>query len=543
MASSKEVLIVGAGPSGLMLAVLLARWKIPFRIIDKAKHKSPYSRAIAVQIRTLEIFSALGLLPKLLEKAQAVYGIEINAEGMAPIGIAPAATTSFFMWPMIIDQPHTEAVLENALRDLGHEVERGVELKDFALQSDGVNAEIAYENGEIKVKHYSYIIGADGAHSIVRKRMATSFIGTTYDDAFILADAQCFHDLNHHTFRLFFEGKDFLAMIPMQGAHHYRLISVRRNELKHEGPPPTIDEFRTLAKKLVPFNLEIKDAAWVSRFFVQCRSASHYQDGRIFLIGDAAHIHSPAGGQGMNTGLQDALNLSFKLAMVLKGLAPESLLLTYEQERRPVGEFLIENTDKLFRYMVGGSWPVRLFRLFVLPRLFRSAEVRSRLFRIGSQTAIRYDHGAVCHGLSHLAIAGIRVGVRIPNVTLIDSHLSKTDLHTLAMANFFTCFIFVPPNIDKLSGKMLRKNAKEFADRHPGTLQCKFVFASDYDAEKIMEELDYCLITDQHFLSDKREAFFMVVRNDCHVFCLGSIAEMPHADDALTKIIGLQVTR
>lgn len=332
-------------------------------------------------------------------------------------------------------------------------------------------------------------------------------------------------------------------MIPMHGAHHYRLISVRRNELKHEGPPPTLNEFKALAKKLVPFDLEIKDANWVSRFFVQCRSASHYQDGRIFLIGDAAHIHSPAGGQGMNTGLQDALNLSFKLAIVQKGLAPSSLLSTYEKERRPVGEYLIENTDKLFRAMVGGSWWIRLFRLLVLPRLLSSARVRSRLFLIGSQTAIRYENGLLCNGFSHLELPSIRIGVRIPNVALMNSHLRQTDLHTLAMANFFSCFIFMPPNVDKHIGKEVRKNAKAFAERHHSVVHCIFVFASDYDAEKIMEELDYCLLTDEGFFSDKPEAFFVVVRNDCHVFCLGTLAEMHHADDALTKIIGLQVTR
>lgn len=539
---NSEVLIVGAGPSGLMMALQLARFGVPLRIIDKAKQKSPFSRAIAVQIRTLEIFSALSLLSKLVEKGQAIYGFQINAEGMVPIDVQPEATTSDFLQPLIIDQPHTEAVMEEALRDLGVKVERGVELKDFSVTSKGILAEIADSKGELTLEPFSYIVGADGAHSMIRKRMATSFVGATYDDAFILADAECFHDLDHHHFRLFFKGRDFLALIPMHGKNHYRLISVRRNERKQQGPPPTIEEFRKLAKKLVPFPLEISEPLWISRFFVQCRSASHYQDGRIFLIGDAAHIHSPAGGQGMNTGLQDALNLGFKLAMVLQGCAPEQLLLSYEQERRPVGEFLIEHTDKLFKYMVGGSLLVRLFRIFVLPRLIRSKEVRSKLFRMLSQTAIRYEQGAICRAESHMLLPNISIGVRLPNAALIDSHLKKTDLHKLASANFFTCFIFVPSNIAKSVGQGLRKKVEEFALTFNDVLTCIFVFASDFDAEKIMGEADYCQITEGDIFKHISEPIFVIVRADTHVYCLGTLSELHHAKSALSRLLGLKVS-
>lgn len=540
-AENDEVLVVGAGPSGLMAALQLARFDVPVRIIDKAVHKTPYSRAIAVQIRTLEIFSALGLLAKLTEKAQEIFGIEFNAEGRAPIDVKPESTTSTFLRPLIIDQPHTEAVLEKALSALGVVIERGVMLKDFSVTTNGIKAELVDCEGKVSVQPFSYIIGADGAHSLVRKKMATSFAGTTYDDAFILADALCFHDRDDRNFRIFFKGRDFLALIPMYGPNHYRLISVRRNERSEIGPPPTIDEFRKLAKKVVPFPLEIGDAAWVSRFFVQCRSASHYQDGRIFLIGDAAHVHSPAGGQGMNTGLQDALNLSFKLAMVWKGLAPCSLLFTYDQERKPVGEYLLKHTDKLFRYMVGSSWAVRLFRAVLLPYLARSKEFRTQIFRIASQTAIRYNEGLLCLGEQHISVPYIQRGVRIPNAFLMDNHLKKTDIHRLACTNFFTCFIFFPKNVAKNLGQKIRKQAEEFAQKHEGALKCIYVFASDFDAEKIMGELDYCLLIEGAFLKEYGEPFFVVTRADTHVFCLGSPPDFTHVDASISAFIGLQV--
>lgn len=545
MASSKkngsQVLIVGAGPSGLMMAFLLARFGIPLRIIDKAQTKSPFSRAIAVQIRTLEIFSSFGLLDKLLEKAQTVCGIEINAEGNATIGLQPEATTSDFLYPVVVDQPHTEAVLEEALRDLGVTIERGVELKDFSAWTGGFQAELEDADGQLSVVPFSYIIGADGAHSLVRKRMATSFAGTTYEDAFILADALCYHDLDHHHFHVFFKGRDFLALIPMHGPKHFRLISVRRNELHHEGPPPTIDEFKELAKKIVPFPIEIGESFWVSRFFVQCRSASHYQDGRIFLIGDAAHIHSPAGGQGMNTGLQDALNLAWKLSMVIKDLAPESLLLSYDQERRPVGEFLIEHTDRLFRYMVGGSFLIRLFRLFLLPRLMRSKDFRTGLFRMLSQTAIRYDHGAVCPVEHRIFVPNIKIGTRIPNASLMDNHLKTTDIHKIINEHFFTCFIFFPSNFSKSQGHKIRKMAEELTEAHSDTFACVYIFASDFDAEKIMDEMDYYLLTQNSFYKEITEPFFVIVRADAHVYCFGAPADLSHANASLTSLISLKV--
>lgn len=533
----KEVLIVGAGPSGLMAALILARFGIPLRIIDKALNKSPYSRALAVQIRTLEIFDALGLLAKLKKKSNPVHDFEINAEGVAPIVLSPATTSSLFTYPLIVDQPHTEEVLEQSLNDAGVYVERGFELVEFCHSGDGIVATIADSSHKRSVLDYSFIIGADGAHSTVRKYMATSFVGSTYEDAFILADAKLFNVRDHHTFRIFFKGRNFLALIPMYGEHHFRLISVRRNELFHEGPKPSIDEFHKLISKLVPYPLEIGDVTWVSRFFVQCRSASHYQDGRSFIIGDAAHIHSPAGGQGMNTGLQDALNLGFKIAMVIKNLAPESLLLSYGDERKPVGEYLIKHTDRLFKLMIGGNWLIRLMRVFLLPRLMKSSELRTKFFRLISQTAIRYDEGAVVRLTTSIKIPGLCVGERIPNAALISNHLKNVDIHKIAIDHFFSCFVFIPNNIAKQKGKALYQKIVQWSHKHEGSLHPVFIFNNDFDAEKIMDEKDYFLLSEQGIYSDKSEPFFVLVRTDGHVFCFGTEDEILSADEELSHYI------
>ena len=590
---SFPVLIVGAGPSGLMMAHELARFNIPVKIIDKALTKSTYSRAIAVQIRTLEIFSALGMLNKLISKSESLEAIETYIEGRPPIKIIPVATTSSFWKPLIIDQTHTEEVLEYYVKNLGVHIERGIELIGLQEHENNYFAELKTPTGLVKAGPFSYIIGADGAHSFVRKKMGVSFSGTTYDDAFILADALCSEqnlgdrfefgsmaqfspsnrrpvacprdldtsrlaepcvqaarrreggslkfesiseEQNHRgVFRIFFKKTDFLAMIPMWGDKHYRLISVRKDERVKIGPEPSIEEFQKIITKLVPFPLKIELVSWLSRFFVQCRNADKYQKGSLFLVGDAAHIHSPAGGQGMNTGLQDAFNLSFKLALVIKNLSPKSLLETYEEERKPVGEFLIKNTDRFFKFMIRGSLLVRLMRLVILPIFARSKKFRTKIFTIGSQTAIKYKSGLICHSDEHDLPPEVILGVRVINWPLIDNHLQKTDMHICAAKNFFTCFIFIPNNCDKNLTKKIYKQSCLFAEKYANFLNLIIIFFNDFNAEKIMAEENYCVLADPVIMPAYDSPFYIITRTDAHVFCAGPISDLDHADQALSS--------
>lgn len=527
------VLIVGAGPSGLMIAHELARFNIPVRLIEKELEASHFTRALAVQIRTLEIFHALGMLTSLKEKSEALSAFEIYINNQAPLEIFPVPTSSAYLRPLAIDQSHTEEVLKNRVKQLGVKLERGVELIGLTQTNSGVFAKLKSKSGEENAGPFAYIIGADGAHSFVRKNMPVSFLGSTYDDAFILADVQCDEENHEGIFRLFFKNKDFLAMIPLHGRGNYRLISVRRDERTKLGPEPNILEFQKLIAKLVPFSFNIIISRWVSRFFVQCRSAEAYAHERLFLIGDAAHIHSPAGGQGMNTGLQDAFNLGFKLALVLKNLSPESLLLTYEQERKPVGDFLIKNTDRLFKFMIRGSFGARMLRRFVLPYFARCEKMRAKIFRIGSQTAINYKHGALCLDHQHQEFFEVKIGARMINWPLINNHVHKSDIHTIAATNFFTCFIFLPASYDPKTLKKILKVSHTFADKYPNFLSVVMVFMNDFDAEKIMAEEDYSVLADPRLVPSFSEPFYIITRSDAHVFCTSNFADFEHADQAL----------
>lgn len=530
MKTETQVLIVGAGPSGLMMAHELMRFGLRPKIIEKDLERSPYSRAIGVQIRTLEIFKSLGLYEALASRAQTVGGVEIYAEGRKPVKISIEQSSLEFVRPHIIDEPHTEKVLENALQAMGLKVSRGVELLGLKQNQESVTASLKI-NDQIVEEEFAYIVGADGAHSMVRKSMANQFLGDAYEDAFILADATCSSSLAPDCFRVFFKGKRFLAMIPMFGPNHYRLISVRRNDLNKEGPKPTIEEFKTLIKELLPFSFEIKEHSWVSRFFVQCRSARYYQAGRLFLVGDAAHIHSPAGGQGMNTGLQDSFNLAWKLFLTIKGRARPQLLESYQLERKPVGDFLIERTDRLFKFMVKSSIWARLLRRWVLPKMARSIEMRQKFFNILSQTSICYHEGAVCLNEEHLVIADIKVGKRIPNMSVISSQLKKTDLHTLLIGPEFSFLLILPQNVKKKDIKKAVNIKNQLEHEHH---QVHLLFASDYDAEELLGQ-NYLVAHKPSWPID--EAAFIIIRPDAHVFCLGLLSELDHGQESLQRFI------
>jgi 2-polyprenyl-6-methoxyphenol hydroxylase-like FAD-dependent oxidoreductase len=532
---SKSVLIVGAGPSGLMIAHELARFNIPVRLIDKNPEPSFESRALIIQIRTLEIFDALNIISSLEEKSESLNAFEVFVENKKPLEIQVMPTDSNFLRPLVVDQSHTEEVLGKSIKSLGVKIERGVELVGLTQTKTNIYADLKSSLGTEKAGPFAYIIGADGAHSFVRKNMPLSFEGSTYEDAFILADVQCSSDDQENKFRIFFKGLDFLALVPLYQKGNYRLISVRRDERSKIGPKPNIEEFQKLIAQLVPFSFAIKTTRWVSRFFVQCRSASHYQHENLFLIGDAAHIHSPAGGQGMNTGLQDAFNLGFKLALVLKKLSPESLLSTYELERKPVGDFLIKNTDRLFKFMIRSSFGARMLRRLVLPFIAHNKKIRAKIFRVVSQTAITYKHGCLCTNYQHQEIFNIKIGRRMINWLLINNYNNKNNIHRISAANFFTCFIFVPENYTKNNITKIYKTARDFADKYSDFLRLVVVFSHNHAAQEIGAHEEYNFFADTQVVPSFFEPFYIITRTDAHVFCASNLADLEHAHRALSR--------
>jgi 2-polyprenyl-6-methoxyphenol hydroxylase-like FAD-dependent oxidoreductase len=390
-----EVLIVGAGPTGLTLACELAARGVRFRLVDKAPQRSDKSRALVVHARTLEIFQRMGFADALV------------ARGRTSVGVLDDTPYPFLLF---VSQAETEAALEQHLSALGGVVERGVEVtaidEDCARFSDGTRVRAGY------------IVGCDGAHSVVRHAAGLDFAGAAYDQDFVLGDVRLDWDGATDRLSLFLGRDGFLGIFPMAGERRVRLI-VARSDVDAGAGDPSLAELEALFRARTNRAATLTDPVWLARFRLHHRGVHRYRAGRLFVAGDAAHIHSPAGGQGMNTGIQDAWNLGWKLALAVQRRADDALLDSYGEERQPVGERLLRFTDRLFSVGTSTNPLVTAARDFliprVLPRLMATAGRRALLFRQLSELAIHYrsspiveDHRVGFHG-------GPRAGDRAPD--------------------------------------------------------------------------------------------------------------------------------
>jgi 2-polyprenyl-6-methoxyphenol hydroxylase-like FAD-dependent oxidoreductase len=391
--SMTDVLIVGAGPTGLVLALWLQRQAVRVRIIDKATGPGTASRALAVHARTLEFYAMLGLADDVINAGRKFDAVNWWSNGRhaarAPIGDIGEGLSPF-PFVLILPQDEHERLLLRRLRVLGVEVEYETELVTFRQERAGVVAEISGPDGEETVSA-RFLCGCDGAHSRVREELGVTFGGGTYDDLFYVADVVGSGPVANGELHVMLRATSFNAAFPMKKEGHVRLVGLVPKRLRDK---PSL-RFEDCARQIAASGeMTISQVNWFSTYRVHHRVADSFREGRVFLLGDAAHIHSPAGGQGMNTGIGDAVNLGWKLAEVVKGHASPALLDSYEDERIGFARKLVETTDRAFEYAVSPGFVARFIRLRLLPkllpRIIRLKRVRQRAFRMISQIAITY---------------------------------------------------------------------------------------------------------------------------------------------------------
>jgi 2-polyprenyl-6-methoxyphenol hydroxylase-like FAD-dependent oxidoreductase len=408
-----DVVIVGAGPTGLMAATLLRRVGVSVRIFDKATQQAHESRAFAVHARSLEILRSIGLGDAFMERGLIASGAQVFVDG------AQAAQVDFddigrgdtpYPFVLMVPQWEIEAILAEDLRRQDVAVEHGVTVDDFRQSASGVTVRATREDGTHFEVGASYLIGADGAHSVVRKTLGLTFHGAPYPQGFFLADCRVDWALDHHHLKIFVGDRNLAVFLPLRGRDVGRIIAIQPYD---EGAatsevagsaPATLDEVEAALRQVAKLPVTLRDPVWVTRYRLHHRGVDRYRDSRVFVAGDAAHIHSPAGGQGMNTGLQDAANLAWKLALVISGRAPTALLDTYHSERWPIGQKILQRTDRLFAGMSSQSpWATRT-RNFLLPlvapTLTSFALTRRIAFHFLSQLGIRYHASAFVHDAS-----------------------------------------------------------------------------------------------------------------------------------------------
>lgn len=404
-----EVLIAGAGPSGLALAISLVRQGIPFTIIDKDDGPGTTSRAMAVQARVLELYEQLGIADKIVVNGIIVNKINFfkNKKHLASIPVGQLGQEmSAFPYVLILPQDVHENILVNELKSSGHEVKWNHEVTSFRDVGDAVEAVIETENGT-ETRKFSYICGCDGASSTVRKALDIDFTGGTYRQSFFVADVESETVLEGPT--IGFRDEYFCIGFPIRTMDQVRLIGLVPDDYKEDGEAPEdFSEMIPYAESILP--VKLKKVNWYSSYRSHHRVAEQFRSGRVFLVGDAGHIHSPAGGQGMNTGIGDAINLAWKLGAVLKGKASESILDTYESERIKFAHDLVNTTDQLFKFMVDKQRLRNFVVPIFIPRLMRFKSIRERLFRMISQIQINYHDSGLSAGES----GDVKGGDRLP---------------------------------------------------------------------------------------------------------------------------------
>ncbi len=419
MSTTVDVLVVGAGPTGLMLASELLLRGLTVRLVDEAEAPSPWSRALGVHARTLDVLHASGAAEALIARGQKLHGATLWSGGAVIARVDFAELETPFPFVVCLPQRETEAVLTEVLTKRGGAVERGLKLTALRQDGTGVTATLAKSDGAETVRA-AWVVGCDGARSTVRKLLDLPFEGSTYEERFLLADVTIDWDTRDDRITTYFGDDGIAAFFPMR--ERVTRVVLTAPEGDERTDPPTLDEVQALFAKRTGSGATLSNPGWTSRFRIHCRQVASYRDDRVFLAGDAAHIHSPAGGQGMNTGIQDAHNLAWKLALVHRGHARAKLLDTYHEERHAVGRAVLRGTDAATKAASIKSAALRGVRDQVARMLTSFEVVQQRVARETAELTVNYE-GSSLSREDHTSVLQARVGTaaggETPTVTSV----------------------------------------------------------------------------------------------------------------------------
>lgn len=410
-----DVLIIGAGPTGLVLALWLTKLGASVRIIDKTTEPGTTSRALAVHARTLELYSQLDLADMIIAKGHMVPAVGLWVSGKQEARVSfeeVGANVTPYPFLHIFPQDEHEQLLVARLEALGISVERQTELISYEENGSGIMAKLRGPEGQEIACEAAYIAGCDGARSTVRKIMGASFPGGTYKQIFYVADVEASGPAMSGELAVDLDEADFLAIFPLAGEGRARLIGTVRDERAEQADSLKFEDVSDRA--IEKLKLIVSKVNWFSTYHVHHRVTDNFRKGRAFLLGDAAHIHSPVGGQGMNTGIGDAINLAWKLKAVLDGRANDALLDSYEAERRPFAKRLVNTTDRAFTLVTAEGRFAEFLRTRIVPVVLPAAarfEIwREWIFRTVSQIMINYRDSAISQG----AVGDVHGGDRLP---------------------------------------------------------------------------------------------------------------------------------
>jgi 2-polyprenyl-6-methoxyphenol hydroxylase-like FAD-dependent oxidoreductase len=439
--SNPQVLIAGGGPTGLAAALELSRFGIRTRIVEEMEGPATTSRAIAIQARTLEELELRGLAEEFLRLGHRAEGGDIYGDGKLLVHVDFTRIPSPYNFVLFLAQTETERILREALEAQGGAVEWGVKVTAIGLQPSGVTAVLEHADGSIEEVTAAYVIDAEGAHSIIRNTLGLQFKGKTLDETFVLGDVQVDGNVPNLSFHIFSSENGLLALFPT-GDTQFRVVASNPPRDLAKTEMPTIEELQALCDQRSHIPIKLRELTWSSIFHVNSRMVKNLRAGRVFLAGDAAHIHSPAGGQGMNTGIQDAINLGWKLALVLEGKASERLLETYDEDRIPVMHSILSRTEAMTNAM-GGPSTLRSFFLHLAPWIANTDFAQEVATSRVSQIQLNYRNSLLSE--DHFGDGALSAGDRVPDVSVritgTDAPAEARRLSTLLDASRFTLLL------------------------------------------------------------------------------------------------------
>jgi 2-polyprenyl-6-methoxyphenol hydroxylase-like FAD-dependent oxidoreductase len=398
-----QVLVVGAGPVGLTMAAELTRYGVSVRIVDKAAQRTDKSKAIVLWSRTLELLDRAGCADAFVAAGHKIVAANIIADKTVIGRITVSDVESPHRYALMLPQSDTERLLEQHMGRFGASTERQIEMTSFRQNASGVTAILRSADGKEEIVETDWLIGCDGAHSAVRHGLGLSFLGETLQSDWILADLHLSgYPLPTIEIVTYWHEDGVLVIFPMSGTR-FRIIA--DIGLSKEGAPanPTLDQVQAIVDRRGPGGMVGSDPIWLSAFRINERKVADYRAGRVFVAGDAAHVHSPAGGQGMNTGMQDAINLAWKLALVCHGAASERLLDSFSSERSAVGAEVLKAAGRLTMVATMKNHTAQAVRNLLGRLLLGLTPVRKAMVDTMTEVSIGYDHsplnGPGAHGV------------------------------------------------------------------------------------------------------------------------------------------------
>jgi 2-polyprenyl-6-methoxyphenol hydroxylase-like FAD-dependent oxidoreductase len=415
MTTHTPVLIVGAGPTGLMLAAVLQRYSVPFRIIDKKTEPTKTSNALGLQARTLELLDDLGIVEPFLQQGQKIEGAALFADGNNIANIDITSIDCRYQHITIMPQSMTEKALTEHLEKNGATIERGCELVNLSEQENQVTANIKMAGGSTDDFTADWVVACDGSHSIVRKLTGAKFKGDDISQQFILGDVSAkestVKNVANNKISSFFSSLGILAIFPMPSGE-YRIVANLQNKMES----PNLSDIQKIVADRSSHHLEVKDASWISTFWIHSKVIENMRHGNIFFAGDAAHIHSPVGGQGMNTGMQDAYNLGWKLAYVIQQKAKEKILDSYHAERYPIIKGVVNQTERMTKMMLINNPIISSLRKWIMKPLLKCKKINDKLAMQITQLSLHYIKSPIIHYDSVISSKSPAPGENLPNV-------------------------------------------------------------------------------------------------------------------------------